>query len=215
MDAPPPAPPLPDTHSAYARDDWALLRKKAILVGLKRHPGKPARALDLAHRAILKCLLSKRIPPPWTWAHERLVGWLALRVKKIDNRELERARRFPEIPAAEDFDYDEDDPSVGHAVAVLRSPIPDAEALAIAAEAERIYRRRVDALVRDVADDALLTLLVAEVQSDSDSPIAAALAQRHTREDVYVARKRLERAALAVLEEEKKKPMPASKQVTP
>ena len=204
MDGPGPLRLIPADNPLYARDDWPLVRKKLRAIAFKKIDRESMpRAEDLAHASILKCL--EHASKPWKLPHKELVGWLAGVVGRIVWNEARHAESFPEVPIAGEGRKVELDDGTSYTVgAILRARGPSPEEAALTAEAEAIYRGRLDRLAARVADDALVSLLVAEVRKVDGSPMEAARARGFTAEDVYGGRKRLERAARAVLDEEQR-----------
>jgi hypothetical protein len=204
VDGPGPLRAIPADNPLYARDDWQLVRKKLRAIAFKRIDKQSMpRAEDLAHASILKCL--EHTSEPWKLSHKKLVGWLAGVVGRIVFNEARHAESFPEVPTAgEARKVELDDGTSYTAGAILHARGPSPEEAALTAEAEAIYRGRLDRLAARVADDALALLLVSEVRKVDGSPQEAALARGFTADDVYNGRKRLERAAHAVLDEEQR-----------
>lgn len=202
MDDPGPRRPIPADNAVFARDDWPLVRKKLRWIAYKKtFKQSMPRAEDLAQASVLKCLEHKT--EPWKRSHGELVAWLAGVVGRMVFNERRRAEKSPEVPLAEELGpvgTDDGDSYTAGAILVARGPSP--EEAAITAEEAAIFLRRLDALAARVADDALVSLLVAEVRGGAESPIAAARAHGFTADDVYNGRKRLERAARAVLDED-------------
>ena len=206
VDDPGPRRRLPEDNAVFVRDDWPLIRKKLRWIAYKKtYKQSMPRAEDLAQASLLKCL--EHNTEPWTKPHGKLVAWLAGVVGRMVFNEGRRAEKFPHVPLAEELGpVDTDDGASYTAGAILAARGPSPEEAAIAAEEAAIFLRRLDALAARVADDALVSLLVAEVRRGAESPIDAARAKGFTPDDVYNGRKRLERAAHAVLDEERGAP---------
>jgi hypothetical protein len=200
MEQPRPPRPLPESHPLFAREDWPVIRKKTKVLAYRVRPSI-AEAQDLAHAAILSCIQHEK--EPWRLPPKALFAWLARRVAFIAFHERRHDQAFPKDPIAEEGAHDLDDGTsygFGH---ILHGPGPTPEDAYISAETESIYQRRLESLLRRIADDALASLLVAEVTRQAEAPMAAALAQGFTSDDIYNARKRIERAARAVLDDER------------
>jgi hypothetical protein len=200
MELPRPPRALPASHALFAREDWPVVRKRIKALAYRLRPTIAA-AQDLAHAAILSCLVDPS--EPWRLPVDQLVTKLGYRVARIAFNERRHEARFPKDPIAQERADDLDDGSphgFGH---ILHGPGPTPEDAYISAETESIYQRRLESLLRRIADDALASLLVAEVTRQAESPMAAALAQGFTNDDIYNARKRIERAARAVLDDER------------
>jgi hypothetical protein len=193
-----PPPPLPARHPLFARADWPLVRKKAILYARKLGRSIPD-ARDLADKAIAACLTDPY--EPWNGSQGKLFAALKLSMRRILFNKGEHDDRFPEVRALEDRDEDVADPLQQNGQ-VLPGGEPSPEADVANAQSEQTYRRRLAALAERMKDDALVTLLVAEMRKSQQEPMEVALAEGFTREDVYTARMRLKRAAEAVLEED-------------
>jgi DNA-directed RNA polymerase specialized sigma24 family protein len=192
---------LPESHPLFAREDWPRVRKHVKAVAYRLRPTLPE-AQDLAHAAILRCLAHRN--EPWRLPRGALIKWLTKCVAFISFDQRRHDTRFRHDPIAQEGADELDDGTsytVGH---ILRSAGPSPEAAVARMEVEAIYRRRLVALARKVEEDALVALLVAEVMRNAESPMAAALDEGFNAEDIYNARKRLERAANAVLDDERR-----------
>jgi hypothetical protein len=201
MDSPGPLLALPESHPLFAREDWPRVRKHIKALAYRLRPTLPE-AQDLAHAAILKCLQHRK--EPWRLPRGALIKWLTQCIAFISFHQRRHDERFPHDPIAQGRADELDDGTsytVGH---ILRSAGPSPEAAVATMEVEAIYRRRLHALEQKVTDDALVSLLVAAVRRGSESPMAEALEEGYHAEDIYNARKRLERAANAMLDDERK-----------
>jgi hypothetical protein len=206
-----PLPALPEDHPLFARDDWPLVRKKVKALAFKLRPTL-AEAKDLAHAAILKCLQSEK--EPWKRPTKGLVKWLGYTIANISFHQRRHDERFLHDPIAQEGGDEKDDGTsytLGH---ILRGGWPSPEEAFLSAEVEAIYRRRLVLLALKVQGDALVSLLVAEVRKGAESPMQTARAEGHSAEDVYNARKRLERAANEVLDDERRE-SDAAEEISP
>jgi hypothetical protein len=193
---------LPETHALFARDDWPHVRKVTKALAYKVRPNL-GEAKDLAHAAILRCLDHPK--EPWRLTTGQLIKWLGRCVAFISFHWRRHDEGFPHDPIAQEGGSDELDDGTSYTLGhILEAPGPSPESAYAAVQAEAIYRKRLDLLGQKVADDALVSLLVAEVARKAESPKDAAIAKGFSADDVYNARKRLERAAIEVIEDERK-----------
>jgi hypothetical protein len=202
---------LPGTHALFAREDWPHVRKVTKALAYKVRPNL-GEAKDLAHAAILRCLDHPK--EPWRLTTGQLIKWLGRCVAFISFHWRRHDEGFPHDPIAQEGGKDELDDGTSYTLGhILEAPGLSPESAYAAAEAEAIYRKRLHRLGQKVADDELVSLLVAEVSRNAESPKDAATARGFSADDVYNARKRLERAALDVIEEERKAQASSSKEV--
>jgi hypothetical protein len=199
----PDGPPRPPADNAlYRREDWAIVRKKTLAAAYRFVATLPA-ASDLVQTAVLTCITDPK--EPWLLPQRPLILYLVRVLSRIAFNERAHRERFPSVQAAEDTPHEDGEEGFdAHFDAILRTEAKNPEQAYISAEQEAIFAKRIVALRAKTKDDAPATFIIDAITRGEESPKDVALAAGYDIDDVYKARKRLERAARAVLEDEKK-----------
>jgi DNA-directed RNA polymerase specialized sigma24 family protein len=199
----PDGPPRPPADNAlYRREDWAVVRKKTVAAAYRFVSSLP-KASDLVQTAVLTCITDPK--EPWLLPQRPLVLYLVRVLSRVAFNVRAHRERFPSVQAAEDTPHEDGEDAFDAPFdAILRSQEKNPEQAYISAEQEAIFARRLLALAAKTKDDAPVTFIIDAIKRGEESPKDVALAAGYDIDDIYKARKRLERAARVVLEDEKK-----------